>query len=141
MPPKLTHLCCTAPYQGDVYNFLKEQGGAEGRLAEEVVVPLVLEPFMQALQYIHEKVGQGGARGEGDRTCRHRPSRRMQPKAQHTFFLVYSITCLEGRKSQGQSQGPRKNTRKQASSHQRAGSRLHATKTRGIRRTEAQLAL
>jgi hypothetical protein len=39
-----------------VYKFLKQQGGAEQRLGEDVVVPLVLEPFMQALQYIHEKV-------------------------------------------------------------------------------------
>ncbi len=42
--------------QGDVYKFLQQQGGKEGRLGEEVVVPLVLEPFMQALQYIHEWV-------------------------------------------------------------------------------------
>ena len=48
--------CCCLP-QGDVYKFLKQQGGTEQRLAEEVVVPLVLEPFMQALQYIHTKVG------------------------------------------------------------------------------------
>ncbi len=41
-----------------MYKFLKQQGGAEQRLGEEVVVPLVLEPFMQALQYIHEKVGK-----------------------------------------------------------------------------------
>ncbi len=50
-------LPCCCPPQGDVYKFLKQQGGTEQRLAEEVVVPLVLEPFMQALQYIHSKVG------------------------------------------------------------------------------------
>lgn len=44
-----------APPQGDVYKFLKHNGGAEQRLAEGVAVPMLLEPFMQALQYIHER--------------------------------------------------------------------------------------
>jgi hypothetical protein len=57
-------MCCTPPpLQGDVYKFLQQQGGKEGRLGEEVVVPLVLEPFMQALDYIHERVrGAAGGR-------------------------------------------------------------------------------
>lgn len=59
LPPTPTPAPLPPPphLQGDVYKFLKQQGGAEQRLGEDVVVPLVLEPFMQALQYIHEKVG------------------------------------------------------------------------------------
>ncbi|GIL71177.1 hypothetical protein Vretifemale_1787, partial [Volvox reticuliferus] len=37
---------------GDVYSYLKSQ---RGRLAEELAVPLILEPFMAGLAVIHEK--------------------------------------------------------------------------------------
>lgn len=40
------------PLQGDVYSYLKSQ---RGRLAEELAVPLILEPFMAGLAVIHDR--------------------------------------------------------------------------------------
>lgn len=39
--------------QGNVFTFLQQSGG---RLPEGVVVPMILEPTMSALHYIHELV-------------------------------------------------------------------------------------
>jgi hypothetical protein len=39
--------------QGNVFTFLQQSGG---RLPESVVVPMILEPTMSALNYIHELV-------------------------------------------------------------------------------------
>lgn len=44
-------LCCAV--QGNVFTFLQQSGG---RLPESVVVPMILEPTMSALNYIHELV-------------------------------------------------------------------------------------
>lgn len=38
------------PTQGNVFTFLQQQGG---RLPEAVAVPMILEPTMSALAYIH----------------------------------------------------------------------------------------
>jgi hypothetical protein len=42
--------------QGNVFTFLQQSGG---RLPEGVVVPMILEPTMSALNYIHELVSCG----------------------------------------------------------------------------------
>lgn len=42
-----------AVLQGNVFTFLQQSGG---RLPEGVVVPMILEPTMSALNYIHELV-------------------------------------------------------------------------------------
>jgi hypothetical protein len=41
--------------QGNVFTFLQQSGG---RLPEGVVVPMILEPTMSALNYIHELVSR-----------------------------------------------------------------------------------
>jgi hypothetical protein len=44
--------------QGNVFTFLQQSGG---RLPEGVVVPMILEPTMSALNYIHELVSGAAA--------------------------------------------------------------------------------
>jgi hypothetical protein len=46
-------LCLLHVLQGNVFTFLQQSGG---RLPEGVVVPMILEPTMSALNYIHELV-------------------------------------------------------------------------------------
>lgn len=46
---------CDFVLQGNVFTFLQQSGG---RLPESVVVPIILEPTMSALNYIHNLVSQ-----------------------------------------------------------------------------------
>lgn len=46
----LCWLLCLPVLQGNVFTFLQQSGG---RLPESVVVPMILEPTMSALHYIH----------------------------------------------------------------------------------------
>jgi hypothetical protein len=46
-------LCLLPVLQGNVFTFLQQSCG---RLPEGVVVPMILEPTMSALNYIHELV-------------------------------------------------------------------------------------
>lgn len=50
------YMCVAAVLQGNVFTFLQQSGG---RLPESVVVPMILEPTMSALNYIHGLVSAG----------------------------------------------------------------------------------
>jgi len=53
-----------ASLQGNVFTFLQQSGG---RLPESVVVPMILEPTMSALNYIHRLVSLCGTQQQRGR--------------------------------------------------------------------------
>jgi hypothetical protein len=70
---------CWLVLQGNVFTFLQQSGG---RLPESVVVPMILEPTMSALHYIH-----GLVRVPACMLCfcpgRGRHGRRIPPLQEH----------------------------------------------------------
>ena len=71
--------------QGNVFTFLQQNGG---RLPESVVVPMILEPTMSALNYIHELVGGKADQYEPPYNVHSTAFREQPPPPQHLDPVV-----------------------------------------------------